>query len=141
MRCAVIVYQFKNIMKGGEQSPMVNSPMNKFRKKLSFHGSPGIHTFSLFSFLSLCAVVADGKRDSRYGGNSTPLHRRALSNRMHSGESSATPTPTHGANNGLSPKFNIDTVASPMSRITPSGECDSPIVDIPPPPRGPPPSP
>lgn len=58
-----MVHQFKNIMKGGEQSPMVNSPMNKFRKKLSFHGSPGtVYIFLLLSSFTLQWLTANATR-------------------------------------------------------------------------------
>jgi len=53
--------QFKEIMKGGPESPVVNSPMNKFRKRMGTHG-PGI------------------VRGSSGGNKATPLNKLAMKN-------------------------------------------------------------
>lgn len=124
---------FKAIMKGGEASPMVNSPFNKYRKKLSF-GPDG-----------QAIGNSDEKRrnyERKASGNATPLHRLAMNNRAsnspYNGGDRTPDSPQYPQQLNFSDKGTP--VLSPLAKTAKVEPEEVPDL-IPPPPCGPPPSP
>eukprot|EP00602_Paraphysomonas_sp_CaronLab_P001901 CAMPEP_0185020290 /NCGR_PEP_ID=MMETSP1103-20130426/2889_1 /TAXON_ID=36769 /ORGANISM="Paraphysomonas bandaiensis, Strain Caron Lab Isolate" /LENGTH=564 /DNA_ID=CAMNT_0027551099 /DNA_START=338 /DNA_END=2032 /DNA_ORIENTATION=- len=121
---------FKTIMHGGDQSPMINTPYNKYRKQISF-GSP--------------SSGGSRKMSAPRSGRSTPLARKAITNRAMS-LSSPTEEDVPSAESSSSPMRPETLVFEDDA----SSQCASPLVKmpeqenddyIPPPPSSHPPSP
>jgi len=120
---------FKTIMHGGDQSPMINTPYNKFRKRISF-GSP--------------SSGGSGKIAPK-SAKTTPLARKAITNRAMSlsspadGDNPDAPT-TDSSSLPIRPDalcFDDESTscASPLAKMCGNDN------EVPPPPSSSPPSP
>ncbi len=83
-------------MHGGDQSPVVNSPYNKYRKQISY-GSPNSGPFFSFSLFFTVLVLAASKKTPSTKSASRPrdsLAKKALTNRaMSHSEADHAPSP------------------------------------------------